>query len=57
MKRLVSPQRRSCVYPLTRNSKDFEDLALHLSPCYRVICPKPRGRGLSVMPGAAATQE
>jgi pimeloyl-ACP methyl ester carboxylesterase len=32
---------------LTRNSKDFEDLALHLSPRYRVICPDLRGRGLS----------
>jgi hypothetical protein len=28
-----------CLPGLTRNSKDFEDLALHLSPRYRVICP------------------
>jgi pimeloyl-ACP methyl ester carboxylesterase len=36
-----------CLAGLTRNSKDFEDLALHLSPRYRVICPDLRGRGLS----------
>ena len=28
-----------CLPGLTRNSKDFEDLAPHLSPRYRVICP------------------
>jgi pimeloyl-ACP methyl ester carboxylesterase len=36
-----------CLPGLTRNSKDFEDLALHLSRRYRVICPDLRGRGLS----------
>ena len=36
-----------CLPGLTRNSKDFEDLAQHLSPRYRVICPDLRGRGLS----------
>jgi len=36
-----------CLPGLTRNCKDFEDLALHLSPRYRVICPDLRGRGLS----------
>jgi pimeloyl-ACP methyl ester carboxylesterase len=36
-----------CLHGLTRNNKDFEDLALHLSPRYRVICPDLRGRGLS----------
>jgi len=36
-----------CLHGLTRNSKDFEDLAFHLSPRYRVICPDLRGRGLS----------
>ncbi len=36
-----------CLPGLTRNSKDFEDLAMHLSPRYRVICPDLRGRGLS----------
>jgi pimeloyl-ACP methyl ester carboxylesterase len=36
-----------CLPGLTRNSKDFEDLAPHLSSRYRVICPDLRGRGLS----------
>ena len=36
-----------CLHGLTRNSKDFEDLAQYLSPQYRVICPDLRGRGLS----------
>jgi pimeloyl-ACP methyl ester carboxylesterase len=36
-----------CLHGLTRNSKDFEDLALHLSASYRVICPDLRGRGQS----------
>ncbi len=36
-----------CLHGLTRNSKDFEDLAQHLSQRYRVICPDLRGRGLS----------
>src|ERR1035437_6719332 len=36
-----------CLHGLTRNSKDFEDLALHLSARYRVICPDLRGRGQS----------
>jgi pimeloyl-ACP methyl ester carboxylesterase len=36
-----------CLHGLTRNSKDFEDLARHLSPRYRVICPDLRGRGQS----------
>jgi len=36
-----------CLPGLTRNSKDFEDLAPHLSQRFRVICPDLRGRGLS----------
>lgn len=36
-----------CLPGLARNSKDFEDLALHLSPHYRVVCPDLRGRGQS----------
>jgi pimeloyl-ACP methyl ester carboxylesterase len=32
---------------LTRNSRDFEDLAPHLQRRYRVIVPDVRGRGLS----------
>jgi pimeloyl-ACP methyl ester carboxylesterase len=36
-----------CLHGLTRNSRDFEDLAVHLAPRYRVIVPDVRGRGLS----------
>ena len=36
-----------CVHGLTRNSRDFEDLAPHLQHRYRVIVPDLRGRGLS----------
>jgi len=36
-----------CLPGLTRNSKDFHEIALHLSSTYRVICPDMRGRGQS----------
>ncbi len=36
-----------CMHGLTRNSADFEALAEHLSPRYRVIVPDVRGRGRS----------
>ncbi len=36
-----------CLHGLTRNSRDFEDLAPHLSRHYRVIAPDLRGRGFS----------
>ena len=36
-----------CLHGLTRNSRDFEDLAPHLHRRYRVIVPDLRGRGLS----------
>jgi pimeloyl-ACP methyl ester carboxylesterase len=36
-----------CLHGLTRNSRDFEDLAPHLQYRYRVIVPDVRGRGLS----------
>lgn len=36
-----------CLHGLTRNSRDFEDLAPHLQQNYRVIVPDVRGRGLS----------
>lgn len=36
-----------CLHGLTRNGRDFEDLALHLRQRYRVIVPDLRGRGLS----------
>jgi pimeloyl-ACP methyl ester carboxylesterase len=36
-----------CLHGLTRNSRDFEDLAPHLQSRFRVIVPDVRGRGLS----------
>jgi pimeloyl-ACP methyl ester carboxylesterase len=36
-----------CLPGLTRNSRDFERLASHLAPHFRVICPDLRGRGFS----------
>lgn len=36
-----------CLPGLTRNSKDFEALASHLSATRRVLCPDLRGRGRS----------
>jgi pimeloyl-ACP methyl ester carboxylesterase len=36
-----------CLHGLTRNSRDFEDLAPHLQRQYRVIVPDLRGRGFS----------
>ncbi len=36
-----------CLPGLTRNSKDFGDLAAHLAARYRVLCPDLRGRGRS----------
>ena len=36
-----------CLHGLTRNSRDFEDLAPHLQRHYQVIVPDVRGRGLS----------
>jgi pimeloyl-ACP methyl ester carboxylesterase len=36
-----------CLHGLTRNSRDFEDLAPYLSSRYRVIAPDLRGRGFS----------
>ena len=36
-----------CLHGLTRNSRDFEDLAPHLQRRYRVIVPDMRGRGFS----------
>jgi pimeloyl-ACP methyl ester carboxylesterase len=36
-----------CLHGLMRNSRDFEDLAVHLAARYRVIVPDVRGRGWS----------
>ena len=36
-----------CVHGLTRNGRDFDDLARALAPHYRVVCPDVAGRGRS----------
>ena len=36
-----------CLHGLTRNGRDFESLAAHLSQRYRVVVADQRGRGLS----------
>ncbi len=36
-----------CMHGLTRNSADFEGIAAHLAPDYRLIVVDQRGRGLS----------
>ncbi len=36
-----------CLPGLTRNARDFEALAEHLAPGWRVLCPDLRGRGES----------
>ena len=36
-----------CIPGLTRNARDFEDVAPHLAGRYRVLCVELRGRGLS----------
>ncbi len=36
-----------CLPGLTRNARDFHELALRLADRYRVICADPRGRGMS----------
>ncbi len=36
-----------CVHGLTRNGRDFDDLATALAEKYQVICPDMPGRGLS----------
>lgn len=36
-----------CLHGLMRTGRDFEDLAEHLAPRYRVIVPDVRGRGFS----------
>ncbi len=41
------PRTIICLPGLTRNCKDFERLAEHLAPNYRVITPDLRGRGQS----------
>ncbi len=36
-----------CVHGLTRNGRDFDDLARALAPDFRVVCPDIAGRGQS----------
>ena len=36
-----------CIHGLTNNAHDFDALAQHLAPCYRVIVLDVRGRGES----------
>lgn len=42
-----NPRVLVCVHGLTRNARDFDDLAQALSTHYRVICPDVVGRGES----------
>ena len=43
----ANPRVLVCVHGLTRNGRDFDDLARAMAPHYRVICPDVAGRGLS----------
>lgn len=42
-----NPKMLVCVHGLTRNGRDFDELAQALAPYYRVICPDVVGRGQS----------
>lgn len=42
-----NPRVLVCVHGLTRNGRDFDDLARAMSDSYRVVCPDVVGRGLS----------
>lgn len=44
-----------CLHGLTRNARDFEGLAAHLSPAWHVLCPEMRGRGDSEYARDSAT--
>ncbi|MDB5723248.1 MAG: alpha/beta hydrolase [Novosphingobium sp.] len=44
-----------CLPGLTRNARDFENLAQHLAGKWRVICPDMRGRGDSAYSKDSAT--
>lgn len=44
-----------CLPGLTRNARDFEDLATAIAPARRVICPDLRGRGRSARATDPAT--
>ena len=42
-----NPRVLFCVHGLTRNARDFDDLARSLADAYRVVCPDVVGRGRS----------
>jgi pimeloyl-ACP methyl ester carboxylesterase len=44
-----------CLHGLTRNARDFQNLALRLAGDWRVLCPEMRGRGQSEYARDAAT--
>lgn len=44
-----------CLHGLTRNARDFADLAARISGDWRVICPEMRGRGESAYAKDSAT--
>lgn len=46
-----------CLPGLTRNARDFENLAARLAPRWRVICPDLRGRGDSAYAKNSATYQ
>ena len=43
----ANPKVVICVHGLTRNGRDFDDIARALSSEYRVLCPDIAGRGAS----------
>ncbi|WP_374246119.1 alpha/beta fold hydrolase [Zoogloea sp.] len=43
----ANPRVLVCVHGLTRNGRDFDDLARAMAPHYRVVCPDVVGRGQS----------
>ncbi len=42
-----NPRVLLCVHGLTRNGRDFDELARAMAAHYRVVCPDVVGRGLS----------
>lgn len=42
-----NPKVLMCVHGLTRNGRDFDDLARRMAADYRVVCPDVVGRGMS----------
>ncbi|HEY6870421.1 MAG TPA: alpha/beta hydrolase [Novosphingobium sp.] len=46
-----------CLPGLTRNARDFENLAARLAPQWRVLCPDMRGRGDSAYAKDSASYE